>query len=405
MNELDEVLITRLIDRVEFGNTLILKEIGKTITKIRNLTPSKAYQLQQMIKYGASYQTIIERLSKITNINVNEIDEIFNQYAKKDYQFAKKFYDYKGIEYIPFERFTLLNQQVKALSNITKIAYTNIANTSAIGFTIRDAFGNVKFKNIGDAYQYAVDQAILSISQGKDTFDNQMHKILRDMGEGLKTIDYASGRTRRLDSALRMNLMGGLRDLHYETQKIIGESFGYDGWEITVHSNPAPDHADLQGKQFSIEQFDNLQNNLPATDYKGVTYTHFHRPIKQYNCYHNVRSIILGVSKPQYTDEQLELIKTKDLKGFDFDGKHYTLYQGTQLQRQIEAEVRKQKNIQIMGVSSQNDLLTMEAQYKITQLTNKYKRLSKTSGLATRMERMRVAGYHRKATRYKKVKL
>ena len=47
----------------------------------------------------------------------------------------------------------------------------------------------------------------------------------------------------------------------------------------------------------------------------------------------------------------------------------------------------------------------MEAQYKITQLTNKYKRLSKTSGLATKMERMRVAGYHKKATRYKKVKL
>lgn len=405
MNNLDEVLITRLIDRVESGNTFVLKQIGKTIGAIRDLTPTQAKQLQQMIKYGASYQTIIERLSKITKLNTKEIDKIFNEYAKKDYRFAKQFYDYKGVEYIPFENFTLLKQQAQAISNITKIAYTNLSNTTAIGFTIRDAFGNMKFKNISDAYQYAVDQAILSIAQGKDTFDNQMKNILKDMGEGLKTIDYASGKTRRLDSALRMNLRGGLRDLHNETQKILGESFGADGVEITVHENPAPDHADLQGRQFSNEQFENLQENKPATDYQGNTYTHEHRPISKFNCYHNVRSIVLGVNKPQYTDEQLEIIKTRDLLGFDFDGKHYTMYQGTQLQRMIETEIRKQKDIQIIGKSANNNLVVMEAQYKITQLSNKYKRLSQISGLPVKNNRLRVAGYHRTATGYKKVKI
>lgn len=394
--KLDEVLITRLIDRIESGNTFVLKEIGKTIGMIRNLTPTQAYQLQQMVKYGASYQTIIERLSKITNINTKEIDEIFNAYAKKDYQFAKKFYDYKGIEYIPFEKFTLLNQQVKALSKMTKIAYTNLSNTSAIGFTIKDAFGNVRFKNISDAYQYAVDQAILSISQGKDTFDHQMKSILKDLGSGVKVLDYQSGRTRRLDSALRMNLQGGLRQLHNEVQSILGESFGANGVEITVHEHPAEDHQNLQGRQFSLEQFNNLQNNLPATDYKGITYTHEHRPISQYNCYHNVRYIILGVNEPQYSDEELQRIINKNEYGFKYEGKHYSLYEGTQLQRKIETEIRKQKDIQIIGREANNNLVVLEAQDKITQLTDKYRELSKISGLPTKMERMRVVGYKRR---------
>jgi len=412
----DEVLIERLVGRVENGNTFILKEIGKTIGLIRNLTPTRAYQLQQMIKYGASYQTIIERLSKITNINLNEIDKIFENYAKKDYQFAKKFYDYKGIEYIPFENFTLLNQQVKALSRMTKIAYTNLSNTSAIGFTIKDAFGNVRFKNISDAYQYVVDQAILSISQGKDTFDHQMESILKDLGSGVKVLDYQSGRTRRLDSALRMNLRGGLRQLHNEVQSILGESFGADGIEITVHEHPAPDHEDAQGKQFTIDEFNKLQKIGVAMTYdrerinmhyewktKEAMTVSF-RPISQYNCYHNVRYIVLRVNKPQYTDKELDEIKYRNQKGFDYEGKHYSLYEGTQLQRKIETEIRKQKDIQIIGKEANNNLVVLEAQDKITQLTDKYRELSKISGLPTKMQRTRVTGYHRKATGYRKVK-
>ena len=393
MNNLDEVLITRLISRIESGNTYILKKIGKTIGKIRNLTPTQAYQLQQMIRYGASYQAIIERLSKITNINTNEIDEIFNEYAKKDYKFAKQFYDYKGIEYIPFDKFELLKQQTQALANMTKIAYTNIANTSAIGFTIKDAFGNIRFKTISDAYQYAVDQAILLVSQGKDTFDSQMYGILKDIGSGVKVIDYESGRTRRLDSALRMNLRGGLRNLHNETQKLLGESFGADGVEISVHENPAVDHEDLQGRQFSYEEYQKLQNNEPAKDYRGLVHTHEHRPISEYNCYHTIFSVILGVSKPLYTTEQLEQIKDKNDKGFTIDGKHYTLYEGTQLQRKIETDIRKQKDIQIIGREANNWQLVNDSQLKITKLMNKYKQLSKTSGLPAKMQRVRVMGY------------
>ena len=392
----EEVVITRLIERIESGNTFILTEIGKAVKEIGQLKPTQAYQLQQMVKYGASYQTILERLSKILNTNISEIDKIFNLYAQKDYNFARKFYEYRNIPYVPFNQLERLKKEVQAISNLTKGEYMNLSNTSALGFTIKDVAGNVKFYNISDAYQYVIDQAILSISQGKDTFQNQMYSILKSLGEsGLKTIDYKSGYHRRLDSAIRMNLREGIKTLHNETQQILGEEFGADGVEISVHLSPAPDHEDLQGRQFSNEEFEKLQNNEVAEDYKGNRYSHEHRPISELNCYHTTMSIILGVSKPQYSDEELQDIKEKNEKGFIYNGQRLTMYEGTQLQRRIETEIRKQKDIQIIGKSADNKQLVSDSQYKITQLTNKYRELSKISGLPTKMERMRVARYKR----------
>ena len=138
-NELqEEAIITRLIERIESGNTFILNEIGKAVKEIGELTPTQAYQLQQMIKYGASYQTILERLSKITNLNTKEIDEIYSLYAQKDYNFARKFYEYRNIPYVPFNQLEPLKREVQAISNLTKGEYTNLSNTSALGFTIKD---------------------------------------------------------------------------------------------------------------------------------------------------------------------------------------------------------------------------------------------------------------------------
>ena len=404
-NELsNEVLIERLVQRIESGNTSILKAIGETIKEIKNLKPSQAYQLQQMIKYGARYDTIVKRLSEITNINKKELDKIFEYYAKKDYQFAEKFYRYRNINYVPFNEFTELKTQAEAIANITKNTYTNIVDTRSIGFTIKDITGHTRFYNLKDAYQYAIDQSLLAITQGRDTFDSQMYGLLKQFGDGVKTIDYASGKTRRVDSAIRMHLRSGIRELHNETQNVLGKDFGADGVEITVHENPAPDHADLQGRQFSYEEYQKIQDETNINDFEDnrkVTYSPYYngyhrRPISKYNCYHSTYAIVLGVSEPIYTNKELEEIKKKNNTGFDFEGKHYTMYEGTQLQRRLETEIRRQKDEQILGVASDNKQLVGNAQEKITVLTHKYNELCKTSGLEPFKERMRVVNYRRR---------
>lgn len=397
-----ELLVERLVSRINKANEFFLIKIGESIKKIKKLNPTQAHQLVQILKYNGDYEKIVNEILKLTNLNIQDIDEIFNEMAKKDYMFSEQFYKYRGIDFVPYSQNKALIRQVKALANITKQEMNNYARATNLGYSIKDLQGNVKFVGLRETYNRVLDEAALNVGTGVDTFDNAMSKIMKDLcGNGLKTVDYASGRSIRLDSAARMHLKGALRTLHNEIQKQVGEEFGSDGYEISVHSNPAVDHEKTQGRQFSIEEYEKLNNGLEAKDYKGNTYTldHDHkngfRPISTMNCYHYVFSIVLGVNEPEYSEEQLQKIIDDNEKGAVIDGKHYTNYEITQLQRSFERRIREQKDIQILAKASDNKELIKESQNRITKLTNKYKEISKISGLPTRMDRLKVAKYRR----------
>lgn len=395
-------LVERLVDRIEEGNTYTLQKIGESIKKIGTLSPSKAQELGQILKYGGNFDKIVEKLAKITELNVKDIYEIFEEVAKSDYAFSKQFYDYKGVKYIPYEENIALQNQVKALARITANEYVNFSNTLA--FTKR-VNGRVVYTDLARTYQDTLDKAILSVAQGKSTFDEQMYSTIKELASsGLKTVDYASGRSVRLDSSIRQHMKGALRNLHNETQAIFGEEFGSDGVEISTHLNPAPDHAEVQGRQFSKEEFTKFQNDQDAVDYTGKVFGSEHdgrdrRSISEYNCYHYTFDIVLGVSKPEYSEEELDEIIKNNEKGAIIDGEHYTNYEISQMMRKLELQVRKQKDLQIIGKASNNKQIIDEAQTKITQLTQKYREISKISGLPTRMERMKISGYKRISTK------
>ena len=374
------VLVDRLVSRIEQGNEYILKQMGNTIRHIGTLSPSKANQLVNILKYGGNYDKIVRKLAQITELNIRDIEKIFEAVAKENLYFAKQFYEYRNIKYIPYEKNISLQRQVKALARITANNYMNMSRTLA--FT-KIENGKVIYTDLARTYQNMIDEAVLNISQGKTDFNSNMYKTIKELGQsGIKTVDYASGYSRRLDSSVRQNIQSALRDMSNELQKQFGEEFDYDGIEVSHHANPAPDHEFIDGQQFSKEEFEKIDSELK-------------RPVGELNCYHYIFPIILGVSKPNYTKEQLQENKEKNKKGFNYEGKHYTLYEGTQLQRKIETEIRKAKDTQIIAKASGNKELVQESQARITQLTYKYRKLSKISGLPTQLERARVSGYKR----------
>lgn len=390
-------LVEILIERVNKSNEYFLKQIGNSIREIRQLTPSQAQELVQVLKYGGNYEVIIKEISNYTDMNIKDIDNIFNSYAKKDQMFYEKFYKYRDIPFVEYSNNLALQRQTQALSNIAMNEMYNFTRLNVLGYTIHELDGTIKFMGLRETYNRLLDDALLNVGQGKETFDSAMSRIINDIGKsGLKTINYESGRNVRLDSAIRMHLKSRLRELHNENQKIIGEEFDADGIEISVHSNPAVDHEKVQGRQFSNIEFDNLQNGLIATDITGKTFTLDHdgkngyRPISELNCYHYVFSIVLGVSQPEYSEKQLKEIIDNNNKGFEFEGKHYTMYEGTQIQRQIERSVREQKDILTLGNASGNLDVIDNAERKLKWLSDKYKALNKASGLLPKAKRMKI---------------
>ena len=416
-DEVIEKVTERLVNRMEQANEYVLQEIGKSIKKIGTLTPSQAQQLVQIMRYGGDFDKIIAKLAQITKLNKKDIYKIFQEVAKLEQGYAKQFYEYKGKKFIKYDENKQLQNMVNAIAKTTADKYINLSKTYAFATTGKN--GKIIYTDLSKKYQDVLDKAIISAGQGKESFDSAMRRTLKELAQsGIRTIDYESGKNMRADIALRMNLKEGLRTLHNEMQAQFGKEFGSDGVEITVHANPAQDHASAQGRQFSTSKYDEdgneiekgewekLQETGKAKDYKGREIDmHLHRkngeiaetfrPISTLNCYHFTYAIVLGISTPEYTDEELKKILDDNNKGFDFEGKHYTMYAGTQLQRKLELEIRKQKDQQILARASGDMDLVRESQENIRQLTDKYNELSKVSGLQTKIERMRIDGYHK----------
>lgn len=412
-DEVIEKVTERLVQRIAKANLFVLKKIARKIKDIEKVMPSSSHDLMSIMDYGGDIEEIMKELSKETKLNVRDIYKIFEEVAKHDTNFSKKFYEYKKKKFIPWEENEFLRNQVNAIAEQTANNYINISRTRGVGYTVKKLDKNGKevtvFQNVSDTYKNMVDEAIISVSQGKTTYEEEMGKMMKQLAmSGLKYVDYESGYHRRIDSALRMNLNDGLKQLHNKEQEIFGRGFDSDGVEITVHGYPAPDHALVQGRQFSTvkpsenekSEWEKFQTDEDCYSVDGIFFPAVseetgrdRRSISEYNCKHYTFAIVLGVSKPQYTNEQLQKIIDDNEAGFDYDGKHYTLYEGTQLQRKIETEIRKNKDLQIMGKESERQDIVDDCQRKILELTNEYYELSKASGLPTQLDRIQVEGY------------
>ncbi len=417
----DEVLdkvVERLARRMEQANTYIIEQIGKSIKKIGTLSPTKAHELVQILKYGGDYDKIVRKIKEITKISIKDIHKIFQEVAKNDYEFAEQFYKYRNKKFIKWEENTTLKNMVESIEKQTAKDFINLTNTRAMAFGWQDKDGNITYKGLKKAYYDLLDEAVLNVSQGKETFDNALFRQLKEIGGGGIKVIFPStyvtkdkhgkkiikNRVMRADSAIRMQMKDALRTLHNNMQENLGKDFDSNGVEISVHLNPAPDHEWVQGRQFTNSEFEKFQNDENAVSYDGIEFPAVsketgqdRRSISQYNCYHYIFSIILGISKPRYTNKELKKMIDNAHKKIKFDNKEYTMYEATQLQRKLELEIRKAKDEQIMGKESDNKPLIYESQQRISQLTDKYKELSQISKLPTKPNRLRVSGYKRVA--------
>lgn len=392
-----EKLLKPIIERQENINRYVIEKIAKRIKEIGELTPSDIYRLERLLVSGNDVREINNELARLSGLQVKEIKQLIKTVALDDYLNAKPYYDYRYKAFIPFEKNEQLQRVVKAISNATVDTYKNISNTKMLGFNIRDLKNpnKIKFYSIEKTYKTVVDEAIQSVQSGVDDFNGAMRRTLEQLNDsGLKTVVWESGYTRRLDSTVRMHLLDGVRAINQGVQDEVGKQFGADGKEISVHAMPAPDHEDVQGHQFTNEEYEKWQNEETCTDINGRVFAHKHRPIGELNCRHFAFSVILGVMKPNYTQEQLDEIIRKNHKGYTMkNGKHLTMYECSQKQRQLETKIRENKQGQIIAKKVGDMELVDKYQSKVSKYTQQYASFSKACGLSMKYGNITVSGY------------
>lgn len=232
-----------------------------------------------------------------------------------------------------------------------------------------------------DAYRKSCDFAFEKVSTGAQDYNSAIREATRNLvKKGIQVVDYESGARMSLEAAVRRNIMGGLGLMQEKISQQKHDVLGCNGWEISAHAGSAPDHEPIQGKQYSDEAFEKLNDSLV-------------RRIGTLNCGHATFPIILGVNSPQYTKAELEKMRRDNETGITYNGRHYTMYEATQRQRQLEREIRTQKRKILVDETAgdKEKLQTDQIRYQV--LNGEYKRFSDAAGLRMQHERMEMTGF------------
>lgn len=299
-------------------------------------------------------------MQKAERKSARKVDALILLVALQVYKSKKKYYKAKDIVQLPFKKNRTVVNAVAEVRRMTNVNLHNISKTTVMDVN----------------YRKCIDKAIQSVQSGSATYEEAIRKAKRQAVKNGNKVEYASGRKRRLDTAVRMNVLDGIRQMEMEMDRITGEEFGADGVEIDAHSLCAKDHIGIQGQQMTHKEYERRVVNV-----KGI------RNIGTCNCQHRTKSIIMAISKPAYTKEQLEQMKKYTEEPLDALGGKNRRDASNQM-RVLETRVRECKEQLIMFKNDPKEKARYER--RLDRTMAKYKDLTKKSGLKPQYDRMKI---------------
>ena len=364
-------LTLQLEEVMQECNSKVIAKICTRLNEMGKLSYSDAVKLANMTR-TKDLKEIERILADTSGRSEYEIEQAVEKACKYNDTLMERFYKAKKIAVDTSTLNAIKRRAIKSM----KDGILNLSGTTA--FVI-----DGKPTSISKTYRKAVNSGIYGLQQGMVDYNTTIRSIVRKMAEsGLRKVDYESGAHRRLDSAVRMNLLDGMRQMNMEYRQEQGEQFGADGVEISVHGMCAPDHLYLQGRQFTKKHFRQINETLE-------------RPIGTCNCYHSIFPIIMGLSNPAYSKDELKAINDASKAEVTYTDKRgdvhtCTAYEATQLQRRQETTIRRLKDIQYAYEQAGDTVMAKEYAKKITKQRNYYKNMSSEVGLKPKMERTRI---------------
>ena len=368
-----EILTNLIMARFQKANIDYIRRVTRHIEEIGQLSATDIHILDQYRKLDINIKEVEAEIAKACNMSKKEVSALIDKQARDIYSSQKKWYVASGIKQSAFSKNSRATRLTKSIFDRTFGSMRNISRTTSI---------HAEYKAI-------VDEATLLVSNGTQTFDKAISSSLKRIQEqGIMTdtsrgyarevMEYQSGYSRRLDSAIRMNIKEATRSITQGMLELTGREFGADGMEIDAHEPCAEDHIEIQGWHGTMEEYETLNNSLD-------------RPIGELNCGHEAIPIKLDAYEPTYTDEQLEEMKEASREHIEIYpdrelDKQPSRYQCSQKMRELETKIREQKENYMGG---NRELATQ----KLKKYRKQYDYISKKSGLPQSPRKMKVSGY------------
>lgn len=339
---------------------LLLQDIVRRVRGTGAITSTAEYQIYRAEQLGLAEKEIKKAISEQLQVSDAVIDALFEDMADLTAE---------------FEDNGQLRQLVEAYSTVSRRA-------AAEDFDDLWAPGpDGKLYTVKEAYGKIMDFAYMQTATGALDYQTAIRRSLKELlRRGIRTVPRADGRSMRIEYAVRQYLVNRMGEMHNAIRQMNYETLGADGWEISAHAAPAPDHAPYQGHQYSAEEYEEINDSLE-------------RKFGWWGCMHTVYPILLGISPPAYSDEQLQRYLDENEAGVSYEGQHYTLYEAKARKRQLESLLTSKK-YDVMAAEGDPDWLRTE-QLRLSRIRQEYNRFCKATGQTPEPWRTMAAEYGR----------
>ena len=304
----------------------ILQDVARRIGKMDAVTPTANWQLWRYQQTEALRNDVVKLLAKCTGKSETAIRKLLLQAATEAMEREDAIYYHYGMEPTPFEESAALNNLLDAGARQTCGTWQNLTATTA--------------NTVTGAFERTLDAAWLKVSTGAFDYKTAVKQAVDSLADDMPMVTYPSGHKDSIEVAARRAILTGVNQTAGKLQVARADEMGVEFFETTAHGGARPSHAEWQGRQF---------HRGGAVDYKGKHYPDFEAAtgygtgagLCGWNCRHQFFACFpeLG-DPPAWTREQLEALNARNI---GWNGKKYTAYEISQMQRARERNVRRWK--------------------------------------------------------------
>lgn len=379
--ELLDALPEELAELFRSLEATLLDEICSRLKLSGELNEVTVQDIRALRSHGIDLKEIEKAIQRTANISQRDLKKLLGDVVERNQRYYREVMDLAGVT-APEALVSI--EDTWAIYEQTKQTFQNL--TRSMGFLVDN--GRTMLAP-ARAYQRALDNAEMQVMSGAMSYEQAIRYQVKELADsGIKVVNYESGRKDQIDVAVRRAVMTGISQICDKYTEQSAEYLQTPYFEISAHIGARDtgvgwqNHKSWQGKVYSTRSGDIYPSIYEVC---GLGYVD---GLEGANCRHIRFPFVDGISERTYTDEELEHID--DGHDVTYQGKHYTAYETTQKQRQIERTVRKLKREQTAYKSAG---LTEDAQavtVRIRRLNKEYKAFSEAAGLPLQRERMRV---------------
>lgn len=363
----------------------IMSDIIQRIKANGEITSAADWQINRLYQMGVSKKAIKKAIGDALGLSKKEVKKLYHDTLYNEYVRNEQLYREKGHKWIPYEKNKDLQDLIGSIEEQTNKELRNI--TQSLGFAVPGPTGKIIHTPLLDFYQGTLDDAMMDIASGAFDYNTVLKRTIQTMtNSGLRTIDYDSGWSNRVDVAARRAVMTGFNQLQAKINEQVAKDLKTDYFEVSWHGGARPEHQVWQGRVYSKKQLETVCGLGTVTGLCGA------------NCYHQYNAFIPGVSVRTYTDAQLDEMNAEENQKKMYNGKAYTTYEALQQQRKMETLMRKQRqDIKLLkdGKADEDDILAAKIRYRVTM--GKYAEFSAKMNLPQQRDRIYMDGLGRMA--------